>query len=311
LNGLREVSHQDEENGFRMADDASRKRLGRGLAALIGEIDQSPEETSKPPASDRSLPIEFVVRNVGNPRREFQEEELQYLAGSIREHGILQPVVVRPRAGHEGQYEIVAGERRWRAAQRAGLTEIPVIIRDVDDKTALELAIIENVQRSDLNPIEEAAGYQRLIDEYGYTQADLGDVISKSRSHVANTLRLLKLPDSVRDMVASGDLSAGHARTLVTATDPEALAALIVRDGLSVRQSEALAQSGETTSRKPSSGGGAAKLKDADTLALEKLLTDRLGLNVEISHGAKGGEVRVKYRTLDQLDALCHRLQGL
>lgn len=293
-----------------MADDASRKRLGRGLAALIGEMDQPVEEAPKTPASDRILPIEFVVRNPNNPRREFSDEELGDLAASIREHGIIQPVVVREQAQQPGTYELIAGERRWRAAQRAGLVEIPVIIRNVDDKVALELAIIENVQRSDLNPIEEAAGYQKLIDDYSYTQADLGDVIGKSRSHVANTLRLLKLPARVQTMVSHGDLSAGHARTLVTATDPEALAQRIVDEGLSVRQAEALAQTSTPSSpSKPASRS--LKEKDADTLALEKLLTDQLGLHVEIAHGQSGGELKVRYKTLDQLDSLCHRLQGV
>lgn len=295
-----------------MADDASRKRLGRGLAALIGEMDQPAEEAKQPQPADRRLPIEFVVRNPNNPRREFAEEDLADLAASIREHGIIQPVVVRPQAGHAGMFEIIAGERRWRAAQRAGLVEIPVIIRDVDDKIALELAIIENVQRADLNPIEEAAGYQRLLDEYGYTQADLGDVIGKSRSHVANTLRLLKLPDPVREQVRAGALSAGHARALITASDPESLAHRIVEGGLSVRQAEQLAQAGEGAQKSSSrSVGGGTTQKDADTLALEKLLTDQLGLRVEIAHSAQGGELKVRYKTLDQLDSLCHRLQGV
>jgi ParB family chromosome partitioning protein len=256
------------------------------------------------------LPIEFVVRNPNNPRRDFAEEDLADLAASIREHGIIQPVVVRPQPGKAGMYELIAGERRWRAAQRAGLVDVPVIVRDVDDKVALELAIIENVQRADLNPIEEAAGYQKLMDEYDYTQADLGEVIGKSRSHVANTLRLLKLPVSVQSMVSDGALSAGHARALITATDPEALAQRIVGEGLSVRQAETLAQPAEGPSTKKSTRPAPAE-KDADTLALEKLLTDQLGLRVEITHGNSGGEVRVKYRTLDQLDSLCHRLQGV
>lgn len=293
-----------------MAEDGSRKRLGRGLAALIGEMD-NPQQEARPQTSDRRLPIEFVVRNPNNPRREFAEEDLTDLAASIREHGIIQPVVVRPQPGHTGHFELIAGERRWRAAQRAGLTELPVIIRDVDDKTALEVAIIENVQRADLNPIEEAAGYQKLIDDHGYTQADLGDVIGKSRSHVANTLRLLKLPEAVRAYVNSGALSAGHARTLVTAENPAGLARRIVDEGLSVRQAEALAQQRDHGSNQSSGAKKAPKEKDADTLALEKLLTDQLGLNVEISYGENGGDVKIRYRTLDQLDALCHRLQGV
>ncbi|GAB4361344.1 MAG: ParB/RepB/Spo0J family partition protein [Oricola sp.] len=292
-----------------MADDASRKRLGRGLAALIGEMDQPVETAPKAAASDRILPIEFVVRNPNNPRREFSDAELDDLAASVREHGIIQPVVVREQAQRPGTYELIAGERRWRAAQRAGLAEIPVIIRNVDDKVALELAIIENVQRADLNPIEEAAGYQKLIDDYNYTQADLGDVIGKSRSHVANTLRLLKLPETVRSMVSHGELSAGHARTLVTAADPEALARRIVEEGLSVRQAEKLAQANAPSTPARPSGRGTRE-KDADTLALEKLLTDQLGLRVEITHGQNGGELKVRYKTLEQLDSLCHRLQG-
>ena len=293
-----------------MADDASRKRLGRGLAALIGEMYQPVEQVSQPQPADRKLPIEFVVRNPNNPRRDFAEEDLADLAASIREHGIIQPIVVRPKRDSSGVYELIAGERRWRAAQRAGLADLPVIIRDVDDKIALELAIIENVQRADLNPIEEAAGYQKLMDEYDYTQADLGDVIGKSRSHVANTLRLLKLPATVQTMVGDGSLSAGHARTLVTAAAPDGLARRIVSEGLSVRQAEALAQSDEGSSGRKASSRAPVE-KDADTLALEKLLTDQLGLRVEITHGNSGGELRVKYRTLDQLDSLCHRLQGV
>ena len=196
-----------------MNDDPSRKRLGRGLAALIGEIDRpAAVETEKPRlAADGKVPIEFVTPNPRNPRRHFGEAELTDLSQSIREHGVVQPVVVRPSPTQQGRYEIIAGERRWRAAQRAGLIELPVIVRDVNDRTALELAIIENVQRADLNPVEEALGYQQLIDEHDYSQADLGQVIGKSRSHVANTLRLLKLPDVIRDMLVDGSLSAGHA----------------------------------------------------------------------------------------------------
>ena len=238
------------------------------------------------------------------------EADLIDLAQSIREHGVVQPVVVRPSPQIAGQFEIIAGERRWRAAQRAGLTAIPVILRDVNDRTALELAIIENVQRADLNPVEEAAGYQQLIDEHGYTQADLGQVIGKSRSHVANTLRLLKLPPVIRDMLVDGALSAGHARTLVTAEDPAWLAKRIVEDGLSVRQAEALAQKPVSERNSASAAKKEPMDKDPDTRALEKLLSDISGLNVAINHKEKGGEVRIYYRTLDQLDALCRRLQS-
>ena len=252
------------------------------------------------------MPIEFVRPNPRNPRRSFADADLADLAQSIREHGIVQPVVVRPGSG-EGQFEIIAGERRWRAAQRAGLTEIPVLVRDVDDRVALEIAIIENVQRSDLNPVDEALGYQQLIDEHNYSQADLGQVIGKSRSHVANTLRLLKLPDVIRDMIVDGSLSAGHARTLVNSDRPAELARQIVEGGLSVRQAEALAQQPKQGQPKTAS---AAREKDADTLALEKLLSDATGLGVSVVHKDRGGEVRIAYRTLEQLDDLCRRLKG-
>ncbi|MGE3307490.1 MAG: ParB/RepB/Spo0J family partition protein [Rhizobiaceae bacterium] len=290
-----------------MNDDPSRKRLGRGLAALIGEIDRPAQADAAPVSADRNVPIEFVERNPRNPRRTFNDSDLTDLTQSIREHGIVQPIVVRPslEAGH---YQIIAGERRWRAAQQAGLTEVPIIVREVDDRQALELAIIENVQRADLNPVEEAQGYQQLIDEHAYSQADLGQVIGKSRSHVANTLRLLKLPDVIRDMLVDGALSAGHARTLVTASDPAALAKRIIEGGLSVRQAEALAQKGDSTSARPASSGRAEK--DADTLAFEKQIADAIGLKVSISHKDPGGELKISYRSLEQLDELVRRLAG-
>jgi len=288
-----------------MNEDPSRKRLGRGLAALIGEMDKAPATANAPVTADRRVPIELVSPNPRNPRRNFAEDDLVDLAQSIREHGIVQPVVVRP-APKPGHYEIIAGERRWRAAQRAGLTELPVIIREVDDRAALELAIIENVQRADLSPVEEANGYQQLMDEHNYTQADLGQVIGKSRSHVANTLRLLKLPPLIQELIENGSLTAGHARTLVNAEDPMGLAARIMEKGLSVRQAEALASQPARQARqnqpKPE--------KDADTQALEKLLGDALGLHVAINHKDKGGEVRIAYQTLEQLDELCRRLKS-
>jgi ParB family chromosome partitioning protein len=288
-----------------MNEEASKRRLGRGLAALIGDIDQPAASAAKPVPADRGLPIELISPNPRNPRRRFADDELADLCQSIREHGVVQPVVVRPSTTGN-RYEIIAGERRWRAAQLAGMTEIPAIIRDVSDRVALELAIVENIQRADLNPIEEAAGFQQLIDDHGYTQADLGQVIGKSRSHVANTLRLLKLPEDVRRMLVDGVLSAGHARALITADDPVALARRIVEGGLSVRQAEALAQE---PVREPAARTTAAA-KDPDTVALEKLLSDVTGLEVAISHKQKGGEVRVAYRTLEQLDDLCRRLKG-
>ncbi len=291
-----------------MSEDLSRKRLGRGLAALIGEIDRPAAVEKQGMNADGKVPIEFLSPNPKNPRRHFGDADLTDLAQSIREHGVVQPVVARPSPTQAGRYEIIAGERRWRAAQRAGLSEIPIIVRDVNDRTALELAIIENVQRTDLNPVEEAMGYQQLIDDHGYTQADLGQVIGKSRSHVANTLRLLKLPEVIRDMLVDGALSAGHARTLVTAQDPAGLAKRIVEDGLSVRQAEALAQmpaGAPTVKRQPA----APVQKDADTRALEKFMTDTLGMFVTIEHNERGGVISVAYRTLEQLDELCRRLK--
>jgi ParB family transcriptional regulator, chromosome partitioning protein len=294
-----------------MNEDLSKKRLGRGLAALIGEMDRLPDENAPRIATlDRQVPIEFVTRNPRNPRRLFTEGDLEDLTQSIREHGIVQPVVVRPVKDSPDHYELIAGERRWRAAQRAGLASVPVIIREVNDRVALELAIIENVQRADLNPIEEGMGYQQLIDDHEYTQADLAQVIGKSRSHVANTLRLLKLPEPVRDMITNGALSAGHARTLITAENPGALADKIVRDGLSVRQAEALAQNGGVKPAVAKVKADGDDGKDADTRALEKLLSDVTGMRVTVNHQNKGGDVRIHYTTLEQLDEICRRLQS-
>jgi ParB family chromosome partitioning protein len=292
-----------------MNDDLSKRRLGRGLAALIGEMDQPIALDAGRPAvtADRRAPIELVVRNPRNPRKQFDEADLQDLASSIRQHGIVQPVVVRPIA--DGKFEIIAGERRWRAAQLAGLIEIPVIIREVDDKTALELAIVENVQRADLNPVEEALGYEQLIAEHGYTQNDLGEIIVKSRSHVANSLRLLKLPEPVRDMLSSGALSAGHARALVPTSDPVALARVIVSRGLSVRDAEKIAQNDIRMQENPLPPGDALPKKDADTLALERSLTDSLGLDVKVNHRGDGGKLTISYRSLDQLEAICRLLE--
>ncbi len=289
-----------------MNQDSSR-RLGRGLAALIGEMDKPVEAAATAVrAADTKVPIEHVVANPNNPRRHFAEADLVDLAQSIRQHGIVQPVVVRS-ASSVGQYEIIAGERRWRAAQRASLTEIPVIIREVSDRTALELAIVENVQRADLNPVEEANGYQQLIDHHNYTQADLGQVIGRSRSHVANTLRLLKLPDAIQGMIVDGTLSAGHARTLVTASDPAGLARRIVEEGLSVRQAEALAQ--QPAGHADIKPAKSLKQVDADTASLEKALRDAIGLKVAIKHGSRGGTLAISYKTLEQLDDICRKLK--
>src|SRR5690606_13057180 len=216
-------------------------RLGRGLAALIGDMATVEGARVTETGGVKKLPVEFIIANRANPRRTFDAEQLEDLTNSIREKGVMQPLLVRP-SGDPNIFEIIAGERRWRAAQRAGLHEVPVIVREVGDKEALELASIENVQRVDLNPLEEAIGYGQLIEQFGYTQQDLAQVIGKSRSHVANTLRLLKLPDDVRTMLARGELTAGHARTLITAEEPVALAQRIVSDGLSVREAETLSQ---------------------------------------------------------------------
>lgn len=288
-----------------MAEDTSRRRLGRGLAALIGDVGaEAPPETRRS-APPRTLPIEFLRPNPRNPRKDFDSAELDDLAASVKERGVVQPILVRAVADTADSYEIIAGERRWRAAQKAGLHTVPVVIHDVSDAEALELAIIENVQRSDLNPLEEGLGYQQLIDEHGYSQGQLGEVIGKSRSHIANTLRLLKLPESVLGYVRSGQLSAGHARTLVTASDPEALARRIIEAGMSVREAEALSETGRAkSSTKPQ-----PPAKDADTRALEKALSDTLGLAVVIDHKKGGGQLRIHYKTLEQLDDVCHRLK--
>lgn len=291
-----------------MNDDPSKRRLGRGLAALIGEMDQPIADMAARPnvSADRKVAIDLVVRNPKNPRKHFAEEDLQDLASSIRQHGIVQPVVVRPVPGEK--FEIIAGERRWRAAQLAGLDEIPVLIREVDDRTALELAIVENVQRADLNPVEEALGYEQLIAEHGYTQNDLGEIIGKSRSHVANSLRLLKLPDMVRDMITSGTLSAGHARALIPTSDPVGLARAIVAKGLSVRDAERIAQNNIRAQSQPAPETKSVQ-KDPDTLALERTLSDGLGLDVAINHKGSGGRLTISYRSLEQLEDLCRLLE--
>lgn len=294
-----------------MADDNSRKRLGRGLAALLGDMDTDAEAVERA-RSQRRVPIEFVSANPNNPRRSFAADELEDLTRSVREKGIVQPILVRPQPGlplEENRYEIIAGERRWRAAQQAGLHEIPVLIQAVNDKEALELAIVENVQRSDLNPIEEARGYQQLLDGFDYTQQDLASVIGKSRSHVANTLRLLKLPDKVQSLLQAGDLTAGHAKILVTAEDPGALADHIIQGDMSVRAAEELVR--DASSNSPKATPAPAQAKDADTQALENSLSEVLGLLVDLRHKPNGnGELRIKYKTLDQLDHITAKLRG-
>jgi ParB family transcriptional regulator, chromosome partitioning protein len=281
-------------------------RLGRGLAALIGDMPpiEAPRLAESAAGGQKRLPLDFIIANRANPRRDFDTDQLDELTNSIREKGVMQPLLVRP-SEDPNIFEIIAGERRWRAAQRAGLHDVPVIIREVDDKEALELAIIENVQRVDLNPLEDAQGYEQLIEQFSYTQQDLAQVIGKSRSHVANTLRLLKLPKDVREMVTSGQLTAGHARTLITAEDPAGLAKQIIDQGLSVREAEKLSQNGVAA---PKAAPIEPEPKDADTVALEKRLSDALGLKVLIDHKPSGGKLEIRYRTLEQLDTVITRL---
>ncbi|QYO76824.1 ParB/RepB/Spo0J family partition protein [Devosia salina] len=282
-------------------------RLGRGLAALIGDMAaMEGARVTETGSGSKKLPVDFIIANRANPRRSFDAEQLEELTNSIREKGVMSPLLVRP-TDDPNIFELIAGERRWRAAQKAGLHDVPVIIREVDDKEALELAIIENVQRADLNPLEEAMGYGQLIEQFDYTQQDLAQVIGKSRSHVANTLRLLRLPEDVRGMVASGTLTAGHARTLITVEDPAGLARQIVDKGLSVREAEALSQQRDLPKRKPTTE---STPRDADTLALERRLADALGLSVALNHSERGGRIEIRYKTLEQLDDICLRLTG-
>lgn len=282
-----------------MAVSAQKKRLGRSLASLIGDDGPGLGLASQ---DQKTVPLSALKASPYNPRRDFSERQLEELANSIRERGLVQPLVVRP-LGRDA-YEIVAGERRWRAAQRADLHEVPVVIRTLSDQEAIEIAIIENVQREDLNAIEEGEGYHALMDGHAYTQEDLSKVIGKSRSHLANTLRLLKLPAAVQDLVREGALSAGHARALIGRSDAAKLAARIVKEGLTVRQVEALTQGQD--------GGAKAKAKqgkDADTRAAEAELNEALGLRVEIKAGrGERGELRVHYLNFDQLEEVRIRL---
>ena len=256
------------------------------------------------------ISIDLIQPNPDQPRKTMVEAELAALAESIAEKGVVQPILVRPIEGG-ARYEIVAGERRWRAAQRARLHEIPALVRELTDRETLEIGIVENVQRADLNPIEEAQSYRQLIDRFGHTQEDVAQAVAKSRSHIANMMRLLNLPDGIQKYVADGQLSAGHARAIATAPNAEELAEEIIGKGLSVREAERLAKGAAAPEKK--SGGkssGSGEDKDADTRALEADITSRLGLSVDIRHGAKGGEIRVHYQTLEQLDDVCRRLSG-
>jgi ParB family chromosome partitioning protein len=279
------------------------------LAALIGDAGTETAAIDRL-RGQRLVPIEFLRPNPRNPRKDFNEPELDDLSASIKERGILQPILVRSIAGVADAYEIVAGERRWRAAQRANVHDVPIILIEADEKAALEIAVIENVQRADLNALEEAMGYEQLGNEFGHSQGDLARIIGKSRSHIANTLRLLKLPTLSRRMLAEGHLSAGHARALLSVSDPDAVARRIVDQGLTVRDVERIAQKQAENGAARAKTNGARREKDADTRALEKDMSDALGLAVSIDGRGERGEVRIRYKNLEQLDSLCARLKG-
>jgi ParB family transcriptional regulator, chromosome partitioning protein len=292
------------------AEEQPRSRLGRGLAALLADT-----TAQMPPERDvgrHTVPLDAIRPNPRNPRYRFEDAELDDLAASVREKGILQPIIVRP-ADRDGAFEIIAGERRYRAAQRAGLHEVPVVVVKADDREALELAIIENVQRSDLNAMEEARGYDRLSGEFGYSHAELARAIGKSRSHVANTVRLLKLPEPVGALVESGHLSAGHARALLAINKPEAVAKRIVDQGWTVRDVEQLAQRQQEKSAATSGSVEvlpARKKANGEAAAIAEELSNVLGLAVTLDHRGTGGELRIRYRSMEQLHALCRQLRS-
>ena len=299
-----------------MSDEPLRRRsgLGRGLSALLGEIEkEQPVATAEPRAHGVALmPVGSLRPHPNQPRRHFAAEALDELARSIAARGVLQPIIVRPAGG--GLYEIVAGERRWRAAQQARIHEVPVVVRDVSDADTFEIAIIENVQRADLNAIEEADAYRRLVREFGHSVEDVGRLVSKSRSHVANLLRLLDLPEAVRSHVVSGALSMSHARAIASAPDPAALAEEVIQSELSVRATETLARAAKPAGPRTGSPRPAARTRpretDADLVALEARLSDQLGLKVEIRHDGPNGAVSISYASLEQLDMICQRLSG-
>lgn len=298
-----------------MADPKAEKRgLGRGLSALIGDVnapDMSRGETEGAARKDGVIPIERIKPNPDQPRRQFDQKELEDLAASIREKGVLQPLIVRRNLDNSGSYEIVAGERRWRAAQIARLHDLPAIVREYTDEEVLEIAIIENIQRTDLNPVEEAVGYRQLMDRFGHTQEKLAEALSKSRSYIANLLRLLQLPDDVLALLSDGRLSTGHARALITTENPSELARQVVARGLSVRETERLAKAPKEPAKKRTPGK--TTIKDADTRAMEAELSATLGMRVSIDHGPGGesGRISINYRTLEDLEELCRNLSGM
>jgi len=301
------------------SDTSKPSRLGRGLSALLGEteFEMSAGAPAGPGAAPRDVPVAALVPNPFQPRKSFDDVYMAELSASIREKGVLQPLIVRPKAGAEGVsgpdgetlYEIVAGERRWRAAQMASVHAVPVVIKSLSDGEALEIALVENIQRADLGPLEEAAGYRALMDEFGHTQDHLGEIVGKSRSHVANMLRLLTLPEKIQALMAEGALTAGHGRALLRAQNPLELAQRVIKEHLNVRETEALARGDVEPKSKSASSPAVTETKDADTLALENNVSNALGLKVTLHHkGERGGEVRIAYKTLEQLDEVCRRL---
>ena len=285
-----------------------RRGLGRGLSALLDEAEAASTPEGRRAVGALDIPIELIRRNPNQPRRRFAEEELGELAASIGKRGVLQPILVKPLPDTDGEYQIVAGERRWRAAQQAGLRAIPALIRDLDELEVMEVAIIENIQRTDLNALEEARGYAAMQERFNRSAETIAGIVGKSRSHVANTLRLMRLPAAVQEHLEAGRLTAGHARAILDLDEAEELAARIVKDGLNVRQAEALARRVRAAPPRDDRPVGARRQKDADTRDLENSLADVLGLEVEIRDVEGAGEVRIRYATLEQLDDLCRRL---
>jgi len=292
-----------------MIDDR-RRGLGRGLSALLGE-EGGEGAATEAPRHPRSVPVEMLHPGRYQPRRNFDAESQQALVESVRSQGILQPLLVRRHPELDGHFEIVAGERRWRAAQAAQLHEVPVLLRELADREALEIALVENVQRQDLNPLEEAEGYRRLLDEFHHTQEDLARAVGKSRSHIANLLRLLVLPEEVRELMREGQLTAGHARALIGLDNAVALARQVVKSGMSVRQVERLAQAQHKDKEKLAKPASLAGTRDPDTAVLERELTQLLGLKVQIVFSGQGGILSVHYKTLEQLDDVLRRLNNL
>ncbi|MDC3223211.1 ParB/RepB/Spo0J family partition protein [Pelagibacteraceae bacterium] len=286
-----------------MVTNTTKKGLGRGLSSLMGDTETVQTKNSNV-GQETKIPIANLKPSPSQPRRLFNKNSINELADSIKAKGLVQPLVVRPSPSDSNSYEIIAGERRWRAAQIAQLHEVPVVIRNFNDTEALEIAIIENVQRSDLSPIEEAAGYKRLIENHGHTQEDLSGIVGKSRSHIANIIRLLSLPQSIQDMITEGKISSGHARAIMNSAFPEQLAEKIINENLSVRDAENLAKDKKGIIKK-------LKLKDPDTIDLENKISEKLGLTININHkGKKGGSIKIDYKTLDQLEMITQKLKN-